>query len=661
MFLVPCSLLLAVAGCSPDDPSMGGMNYAPGDLQEGRQYKVDINTQTNEVTLHSLIDETPCWILQDGSRSQKKDLSVKIAFAGHYKITFGCETPGGYVFADKPYEFDLTANDMSLVTDDFWTFLTGGLTDGATHCEKVWVPVDRDYQRGLDTNGGYALASINPDNVDNQNTPWEKLVYGSFVTNYYECGNDPDFLNSTMTFALDNEKGSVVTCVNAKKGETVTGTFSLNLNDMTKPTISFAGDAYLLNDHESHGESDYATTNWKDQLQIVRLDKQTLQVAVLRQPAKWGVLASFVSLDVKEGRDELPAKQDFTQNPVKLPTFEDITKDFYKTNVGANPVDLGETTWLLNDDEPYDFMWWNATSGAFESVIGGADNYGSEWAPKYTADFELFVKKAQDKDGNPINSFEFGESKGTVELTNDGLISFYNEDGTPADLTFLDVKDAKPAFDLKGSEFQIIKLADDELIFGVPTTKNDAGADDRYRCIKLLRKAEGGSTGPVEIKFDLAQLQEKAYREADWKAYRLVFLNTWGGTEVIPVDKLKLKKNKQINITFNVTGLNFKAGAKPKAALIHNVNVGGTDCTWEMGCFADDFSFKYEPVVPFVEGQNITISLLNDTGGTLDWGNGGGGGTFQVCIQLSEDGTEATALCAPDEEVKINSCSVSIQ
>lgn len=677
-------LAAAVVGCSPDDPSLGGKNYAPGDLREGVHYTVSVNAETNEVTLKSLIAETPCWILQDSTRSQQRDFSVSIPFAGHYAITFGVETPGGYVFADKPYEFDLAGNNMSLVSDDFWTFLTGGLAEGATHCEKVWVPVEKDYERGLDTNGGHALASINHEDAKNDGSkiPWEKITYGGFVTNYYECDQHDDYtMHSTLTFALDNAKGSQAILHierEGKEAQDLVGSFSLNLKDMTKPTITFGGDAFLMHDPDVDSFDSYSATNWKDQLIILRLDEQTLQIGVLRQPARWGVVATFVSQDVREGLDEIPAKPDFSQNPVALPAFENILKDFYKTSVGSNPVDLGETTWLFNEEGGYDWMWWNAATGAFEGIVNGS--YGSPAAPQMDQNqmdnFELFVKKATKLVYNEkgetikvknwkgdevdktvdINAFEFGSLKGEMELGNDGQVDFYDSEGAPMTVTLLDVAGADPAFKLEGSHFQIIKLADDELIMGLPTSVNDAGANDRYLCVKLTRKPEGGATGPLVMKIDMEKLKAQSGAPDgnvdNWKnAYRLVF-QPYGNAADAALDltKLKVKKGQTLRIKFKLSGFGFPADAKPKAALGYNSTTAATGESfgWEPACFEEGAKDNmYLPQIDFKDGAENEIVVVNETGGTMSFPTDNN--SFQVCIQTcATPGDAATSWLRAD-------------
>ena len=91
-------------------------------------------------------------------RSQGNEVQIQIPFAGTYEVTFGVQTRGGIVYGE-PYQFEITTNNMSLLADPLYAYLTGGV--GST---KRWVPVDKDYGVGQCT---APVMYCNPDDVLN--------------------------------------------------------------------------------------------------------------------------------------------------------------------------------------------------------------------------------------------------------------------------------------------------------------------------------------------------------------------------------------------------------------------------------------------------------------------------------------------------------------
>ena len=155
-----CYLLFsgALTACSPDDYSLNKPDLSPSDLIEGSAFSVDVDAQ-NTVTLKSLLDKRyHCYWIQPNGRSQGDVVQLSLPFAGTYEVQFGVDTRGGVVYGE-PHQFTITTNNMSLLEDPLYSYLTGGV--GST---KRWVPVDKDYGVGQCTG---PVMYCNPDDVLN--------------------------------------------------------------------------------------------------------------------------------------------------------------------------------------------------------------------------------------------------------------------------------------------------------------------------------------------------------------------------------------------------------------------------------------------------------------------------------------------------------------
>ena len=115
-----------LAACTPDDHSLSMPDLQPADLVQGKAYTVDVDAQ-NTITLKSLLDKSyNCYWIHPNGRAQGNVATLALPFAGTYEVTFGVDTRGGVVYG-APYQFQINTNNMSLLEDPLYTYLTGGV------------------------------------------------------------------------------------------------------------------------------------------------------------------------------------------------------------------------------------------------------------------------------------------------------------------------------------------------------------------------------------------------------------------------------------------------------------------------------------------------------------------------------------------------------
>jgi len=131
--LLSAICLLFVVGCSPDKYSLGDTNYISEDLVEGVNFSVSV-AEDNTVTLKSLMDKSyHCYWKTPNGYDQGDEVTFSVPFAGEYEVSFGIDTRGGVVYS-KPYTFTISTNNMSLLSDKLYTYLTGGVGKRRNGC-----------------------------------------------------------------------------------------------------------------------------------------------------------------------------------------------------------------------------------------------------------------------------------------------------------------------------------------------------------------------------------------------------------------------------------------------------------------------------------------------------------------------------------------------
>ena len=627
---------LLFAACSPDEYSLDKPDLQPEDLVAGVAFSVTVD-ETNTVTLKSLLPESyNCFWTQPNGRSQGNEVKIQLPFAGTYEVKFGVDTRGGIVYSE-PYQFELTTNNMSLLENPLYEYLTGGVGKS-----KTWVPVDKNYGVG---NCSGPMMYCNPDDVVNDGSGSTDIAINHMVPNWdpgfqsWLIPADNAFMDSYMTFSLSDVSGCTITeyrgesgVKGSSTGTTLNGKFNLNVSDKNHPKLSFT-DTYLLH----HVGADDMCENYTTDLFITELTPYFLQVATMRTNSEgsWWIIWNFIAKDVQDGKVTIPTDDPGYVNPAKpvLPEIDDLTTKIFTTDINGVSYQGEAMTFLASDEAAYDWMWWNGGTSAWESVVNG--NYGSTWAPKWgddIADMELtFAKK---KDGT--YTYTVGEQSGSLEIK-DGKLVFDKV------VTLFTVNGDERNVALTGKEWQVLKCdPGSELVIGVPDATDGDGNVNTYLVANLTYKAVGGGqTGPVAVPFDASKANN--YIQED-KYFRCQIYNPWGdGNNAIDPANVKLKKNQKLNVTVKLSGFTFEKAAK--MALCCN---RGEEQGWEPDCF------NYSRAITVNGDGSYTVSWTNDTGSTVKWDDA----QSALTVTMQYTGYCSVAPGADEEHPYAGACTI---
>lgn len=605
----------ALVGCSADDYSLASPSVSPEELVEGIAFSVtpDAN-DPNTIYLKSLMKGvTPCWETPSG-RSQNEVVKLELPFSGEYTVKFGVTTGAGLVWGE-PYTFTLAQNNFEMLSDEIWTNLAGGVDENGNGNPKVWVPMDKTY---LPYKGSAPVGYMNPDDVMNDGSNVTDITLGNWNFNWdpgfqsWLIPAEDPYMNSEMTLSLDPVKGCVAQIKRVdSNGETdVTGIFNLNVSDRTRPTISFS-DCEML--HAAWGDG--VCSNYSKDLNILEVNPYVLQIATMRTNSEgaWWIVWNFVAKDVRDGIVSIPsdAPDLLEKTPVKLPEYENLAKDLFTISGDEASYVATQTTFLLDEETPYDFIWWNGATAAWEWVNG----YGSTWAPAYenAGDFALTLNE------NGKVSLESAEGAASTTFTIEGnKIVFADE------INLLSTGNIS----IKAKEFTVMKCSADnnEVVFGIPVEKDANGDDNKFLCAKMtIKPIGGGQTGPIVIPVDNSKLN--CYVEAK-DHYRIELYNPWGDKEwPIDVSTIKLKKNQTMKLTFRLNGVTWKSGVQPKALFANNIDALGFSWPSNGSGFDVDSAFAVNTA------GETTISLTNTTDSTVKFD---GSSCITVCIQVKD-------------------------
>lgn len=627
---------LLFAACSPDEYSLDKPDLQPEDLVAGVAFSVTVD-ETNTVTLKSLLPESyNCFWTQPNGRSQGNEVKIQLPFAGTYEVKFGVDTRGGIVYSE-PYQFELTTNNMSLLENPLYEYLTGGVGKS-----KTWVPVDKNYGVG---NCSGPMMYCNPDDVVNDGSGSTDIGINHMVPNWdpgfqsWLIPADNAFMDSYMTFSLSDVSGCTITeyrgesgVKGSSTGTTLNGKFNLNVSDKNHPKLSFT-DTYLLH----HVGADDMCENYTTDLFITELTPYFLQVATMRTNSEgsWWIIWNFIAKDVQDGKVTIPTDDPGYVNPAKpvLPEIDDLTTKIFTTDINGVSYQGEAMTFLASDEAAYDWMWWNGGTSAWESVVNG--NYGSTWAPKWgddIADMELtFAKK---KDGT--YTYTVGGQSGSLEIK-DGKLVFDKV------VTLFTVNGDERNVALTGKEWQVLKCdPGSELVIGVPDATDGDGNVNTYLVANLTYKAVGGGqTGPVAVPFDASKANN--YIQED-KYFRCQIYNPWGdGNNAIDPANVKLKKNQKLNVTVKLSGFTFEKAAK--MALCCN---RGEEQGWEPDCF------NYSRAITVNGDGSYTVSWTNDTGSTVKWDDA----QSALTVTMQYTGYCSVAPGADEEHPYAGACTI---
>lgn len=593
--------ILMMTACSPDDYGFGSAQYTSDQLVAPDAYTVTV--EGNRVHLVSnLKDCTPLWITPSG-RSQNADYYLDMPFAGDYEVTFGAETRAGAVYGE-PYKFTIAQNDFSMLSDEKWEFLAGGV--GKT---KKWYPIAKDYGVGQTVG---PVTYCDPNNVRNDDSNSTDLAFRAWAPNWdpgiqsWLIPADDPYMTSYMEFGLSATDGCTATVFrnDANGGTLMNGKFVLNLDDKTHPVISF-NDCYAL--HSAN--MDDACANYTQEIKIVELTPYCLQLATMRTNSEgpWWLVWSFVSEEVIATDGACIPKDDpglLEPTDPELPTITDLATNLFTTEIpGAGMATCTMMSFKLNDEQPYDWQWWNGAKSAWESVTKG--QFNETWAPAASGDAVEDFELTFEKTGDNIK-YTLGDTEGTCSI-GENTITFDKE------VTLLTAASDNRTVEVKGKTFTVLKcVAGEEVQFGVPSSNNENGDINSYLVVNLnYKQVGGGQTGPTVVKFTPENV--KNYIEAD-KYFRCQLYNPWGdGINLVDPAAIKVKKNQKLSITVRLNGFTFTKPAKMVLCFNHD---GYAEENWEPDCFG------YSRAIEVNGDGTYTVSWINDTGATKNWGDG---------------------------------------
>ncbi len=595
---------LLLAACSPDSYEMGGKDVTTADLAEGIAYTVSVDQTTNTVVLKSLMGDnySVSWIHPQGY-SQEKDVTLRLPFDGDYQVTFGVETRGGVVYGE-PYKFAIDNVNPSLLTDELWTLISGGVGQ-----EKTWV-LDLDangackyfvgplYFFGLDDNWETNHGAAAPEGADSWS--WQADWAGNtWITDAKDFG--------TMTFDLKNV--AHVTVNDLDNGANYSGTY---LIDAENHTISFTNAKML---HLS--SYDGIVTNWSSTLKLLSLTEHSMQIAVVRDNSDEGpclLSFNFISKAAYDDPSLLPnnngGSTGFEEVPITDPTFTDLNNSLTTTTISS-------LTYKISEDAPYDWLWWNGVPDANGVCKWQSNGFAKmadypSWAPipEGIEDVTLKLEATGDDGGEYTATQADGQEiagKYTVEGGNkivfDKEINFFTA-----------TSDSRTdAVKMSGTTFYVMSLDRDEntMSLGLPDKTNANGQVSQYLCMNLIAQSPlsgGGESGPTKLLFDNSKF---FYGDIEGNGnLRLEICNQYGFNSGQtyndpPFNASKLKFKKSLNVTFTISGLGQLS--EPATATI------GCSIDWKFDGSADADDSAIKHVNAQVTGDGTyTVSLQSN-------------------------------------------------
>lgn len=400
--LAAFAMILFMAGCSPDEYSLGDKDLTSDDLVEGIAYSVTHDAQNpNIVVVKSLLPshysvtfDTP------QGRFQNNEVTLKIPFSGTYNVRIGAESRGGFVWGPTS-TFKVNDFYAGFVNNPLWAKISGGV--GKSKRWKLDIDANKVTKHsdlwagplgfwGLDDGWNTCMLG-QKGSGDNWN--WTPDIAGnSWVMTAMDYGY--------MEFDLID--GAHVKVYNAETGKTMTGTYML---DADNHTITLS-DAQLLHD----SKHDALATNWSSNLKLFGLDTDRLQIAALRDNSSespcW-LCYNFVSQDYWD--NWTPGNQGTTT--VK-PTLETGWK-----NLILNPTNREITYKLATADEGDAFDYCNLDGTQKKVGLKGNDNISD-------ATLVIYYGESVAKQTYTYTAPDGTVVKGTFTLSDEGIFTFSN-------------------------------------------------------------------------------------------------------------------------------------------------------------------------------------------------------------------------------------------
>lgn len=502
-----------LTACTPESYELAEKEFTADDLVENIAFSITHDTENpNIIYLKSLLSSSyqVCWEHPQG-RTQGSEVTLQIPFEGEYEVKFGVQTRGGLVYSN-PTKFTVDDFCADFVTDDLWTYLTGGVNNS-----KVWI---------FD-NGNYGYAAGEMTYAD----PSTTVEWNNWTANW-DPGKghtgDDQIWNSTMTFNLQG--GANVEIFNSSDQTTTSGTFMLNTDSHT---ITFT-DCELLHTPSWSSRS----TNWRLDLKLLELDENHMRIGVMRDNSEgpWWLIWNYVS---KEYADNyIPEDQ-----PDPEPSLPDGWEDM------VSEVVTNKIKWTMSPDVPFD--WANLDGSLMNNFTAG--NY-PDWAT-LVEDLENLSMTLDSKE----MTYEFAmpdgtTSSGTYTLDEKGIYSF---------------SEAVPTYLIGGDNIMFSADANNQLrilsiesaggkVMGmwVGARSSEPGKKE-YVAYHFLPNSGGGSNTPemTEIAVDNSKLV-CGNLEKEKNNFRIELYNTYGTTaQNSPFDPNSIVFDYSMELTFTISGL----------------------------------------------------------------------------------------------------------
>ena len=552
LFILSLLCIAGVSACMPEEYELGPVDVTADELVQGIAYSVTQDAaDPNTIYLKNLMTGyTPLWEHPQG-RSQKNEITLKIAFKGEYTIKFGVETAGGYVYGE-PYILNLTTDNLSYVDDPMWNTLTGGNGNS-----KTWkLDIDADgkckyfagplYFYGTDdwygnVNGGQETTDYNGDGaLDSWNWAADWAGNGSWL-----FGGTGAMDYGTMTFDLIDGAHVKVTRLNAD-GSTEseqTGTFLL---DTENYTLSMT-DAGILHDPGR----DAIVSQWGN-ARVIQLTEDFLQLGVIRDSdpneGPCLLLYNYVSQNYWDNPPvpEEPAKP---SEPTLPEGWQDIVGTISQTAI----------EWKLSDQNPLDWCNMDGTRmNGWLSPDQYADWLGTPDPAVYegfslTMDSADYSYKAVAPDGTEVT--------GTYTLDEKGVYTFDN--GLPS---FTVVGWASFATTAE-NQLRIMEIVTKNGIISEMWVGAKDPAKEEYMGYHLVANVGAGDGGavvpPAEAKVLPVDNSKLAVGDLENNGnLRIEFYNEWGSTKADPAVNLEdISFSQEMNISITLGGIKLKEGA----------------------------------------------------------------------------------------------------
>ncbi len=550
LFIFSLLCLAGVSACMPEEYELGTVDVAAEDLVPGLAYTVtQDSSDPNTIYLKNLMTGyTPLWEHPQG-RSQKNEITLKIAFKGTYTIKFGVETAGGYVYGE-PYTLELTTDNLSYVDDPMWNTLTGGngqsktwkLDVAADGCKYYAGPL---YFYGTDdwygnVTGGQEATDYNGDGaVDSWSWAADWAGNGSWL-----LGGTGAMDYGTMTFDLIDGAHVKVTRLNADGSveSEQNGTFLL---DTENYSLSMS-DAGILHDPGR----DAIVTQWGN-ARVLQLTDDFLQLGVIRDndPNEGACLLvyNYISQNYWDNppAPEEPAKP---SEPVLPEGWQDIVGTISQTAI----------EWKLSDQNPLD--WCNLDGSRMNGWLS-PDQYADWLGTPDPAVYEGFSLTMDSADNSYKAVTPDGtEVEGTYTLDEKGVYTFDN--GIPS---FTVVGWASFATTAE-NQLRIMEIVTKNGIVSEMWVGAKDPAKEEYMGYHLVANVGAGSgvvTPPAEAKVLAVDNSKLAVGDLEGNGnLRIEFYNEWGSTKADPAVNLEdISFSQEMNISITLGGIKLKDGA----------------------------------------------------------------------------------------------------